>query len=144
MGLLAVVNGYTLRNCLSIAITEMVLKVKHNESISSSADYCEVHNSSDNNDYDYNDPNKFTWDEELQGLILSSFYWGYLITHLPGGMLSEKFGGKYVLSLGLLLTSLVTLFIPLAVDNGKWCSIINICLLVIIFIPCDNLHLIIS
>lgn len=29
----------------------------------------------------------YDWSQELQGVILSSFYWGYAITHLPGGLL---------------------------------------------------------
>lgn len=60
----------------------------------------------------------FEWDEYTQGLILSSFFWGYVITHLPGGMLAEKFGGKYVLGLGILSTAIFTLLTPLAATYG--------------------------
>ena len=41
-----------------------------------------------------------------------------MITHLPGGLLAEKFGGKWTLGLGLLLTSVATALTPLAVDVG--------------------------
>lgn len=61
---------------------------------------------------------RFDWDEETQGLILSSFFWGYVITHLPGGMLAEKFGGKYALGLGILSTAIFTLLTPLAAIHG--------------------------
>jgi MFS family permease len=54
------------------------------------------------------------WDEFIQGLILSSFYWGYIVTQLPGGRLAEVFGPKHVLSVSLLGTALVTMFVPLA------------------------------
>jgi MFS family permease len=60
----------------------------------------------------------FDWDEQTQGLILSSFFWGYVITHLPGGMLAEKFGGKYALGLGILSTAIFTLLTPLAANYG--------------------------
>ena len=50
---------------------------------------------------------------------MSSFYWGYAITHIPGGMLAEKFGGKYTLALGILSTAIFTLLTPLAVELGK-------------------------
>ena len=43
---------------------------------------------------------------------------GYLITHLPGGMLSERFGGKYSLGLGILSTAIFTLLTPVAVKEG--------------------------
>jgi len=52
----------------------------------------------------------------FQGLILSSFFWGYILTHIPGGILSERFGGKYTLGLGILSTAIFTLLTPLVVQ----------------------------
>lgn len=54
-------------------------------------------------------------------MILSSFYWGYVVTHIPGGVMAEKFGGKYTLGLGILSTSVFTMLIPLVViiSNGS-------------------------
>lgn len=60
----------------------------------------------------------FDWSEEMQGLILSSFYWGYVLTHIPGGILADKFGGKYSLGIGLLSTSVFTLLMPVAANSG--------------------------
>lgn len=61
----------------------------------------------------------FYWSQELQGVILSSFFWGYVLTHLPGGILAEKFGGKYTLALGILSTAIFTIATPLAVELGR-------------------------
>ena len=36
-----------------------------------------------------------------RGLILSSFFWGYLWLQLPGGLLADRFGGKRVLGAGV-------------------------------------------
>lgn len=63
---------------------------------------------------------EFEWSEELQGLILSAFYWGYVVTHLPGGLLAEKFGGKYTLSLGIFSTAVFTLITPVTIEWGKF------------------------
>ena len=49
---------------------------------------------------------------------MSSFYLGYVITHIPGGMIAEKFGGKYSLGLGILSTAIFTLLTPIAVEEG--------------------------
>ena len=38
-----------------------------------------------------------------RGLILSSFFWGYLWFQLPGGLLADRFGGKRVLGTGVAL-----------------------------------------
>ncbi|XP_011860733.1 PREDICTED: putative inorganic phosphate cotransporter [Vollenhovia emeryi] len=110
MGFLAILNAYTMRVCLSITITEMAIKIEHNYT----DDTCPREYKNDTKD---DDSEKYDWDERTQGLILSSFYWGYVITHLPGGMLAEKFGGKYCLGLGMLSTAIFTLLTPVVV---KW------------------------
>lgn len=56
----------------------------------------------------------------MQSLILSSFYWGYIITHMPGGILAEKFGAKYLLGLGILSTAIFTLITPIVAPLGAW------------------------
>ena len=41
----------------------------------------------------------FDWSPQLQGLLLASFFWGYFLTQLPGGMYVNvfKFGMKFKL-----------------------------------------------
>lgn len=55
---------------------------------------------------------EFDWDEKIQGLVLSSFFWGYVITQMPGGMLADKYGGKATLGLGMLFSSIGTIITP--------------------------------
>jgi ACS family sodium-dependent inorganic phosphate cotransporter len=114
MGFLAITNAYTMRICLNMAITEMVKKVSYgNETLAE--DVClenEVEGGETSTGGEYE------WSEELQGVILSAFFWGYVITHLPGGILAEKFGGKWTLSLGILSTAIFTLLTPIAVELG--------------------------
>ncbi|XP_025207799.1 putative inorganic phosphate cotransporter [Melanaphis sacchari] len=55
---------------------------------------------------------EFDWDEKTQGLILSSFFWGYVITQMPGGMLADLYGGKATLGLGMLFSSIGTIITP--------------------------------
>lgn len=50
--------------------------------------------------------------------MLSSFYWGYVLTQIPGGIIAERFGGKHTMGLGMLSTAILTLLIPLSVDIG--------------------------
>jgi len=56
---------------------------------------------------------KFNWDEKTQGLILGAFYYGNIITTLPGGYLASRFGGKWLFGGAILMDSVLTLFIPL-------------------------------
>lgn len=55
---------------------------------------------------------------------MSSFYWGYVVTQLPGALIAEKFGGKHTLGLGMLSTAILTLAIPAAVEWGDYTALI--------------------
>lgn len=122
MGFMALFNAYTMRVCLSLTITEMVIPINKTHLPSNDEEVCpsEPTESSQVN----STSGVYAWDESTQGIILSSFYWGYVLTHLPGGMLSEKFGGKYSLGLGILSTSIFTLLTPLAVQIGDSTALI--------------------
>ena len=52
----------------------------------------------------------------ITGWVLSSFYYGYIITQVPGGYLADRFGGKHIFGIGILLTSLLTVLTPLAAE----------------------------
>ncbi|KAM7342259.1 putative inorganic phosphate cotransporter [Cochliomyia hominivorax] len=67
------------------------------------------------NDYGYHD-----WNAATKSLILSSFFWGYVVAQLPASMLAKRFGGKIVLGGATFIASLITIFHPLAVKNGDW------------------------
>src|SRR5882672_7600947 len=54
------------------------------------------------------------YDAVPQGWVLSSFFWGYLVSQLIGGWMADRFGGKKVLAFGVTAWSLATLVTPLA------------------------------
>ncbi|XP_078310380.1 putative transporter slc-17.2 [Crassostrea virginica] len=58
------------------------------------------------------------WDKTTQGLILGSFFWGYLATQIPGGWFAIKFGGRRVLGLCMALCSLCTFLTPIAAQTS--------------------------
>ncbi|XP_025918382.1 sodium-dependent phosphate transport protein 3-like isoform X2 [Apteryx rowi] len=60
----------------------------------------------------------YNWSAETQGIVLSSFFYGYGLTQALGGYCSGRVGGKHVLGSGLLLTSVLTLLVPQAADLG--------------------------
>ncbi|KAI8436412.1 hypothetical protein MSG28_010008 [Choristoneura fumiferana] len=62
----------------------------------------------------------YNWDKETQGLILSSFFWGYIIMQIPSGLLSKRFGGKPILLVSLLANGLINLMIPTLAELGGW------------------------
>ena len=58
------------------------------------------------------------WNETQKGIILGSFYIGYMVTQIYGGVLSDRIGAKIVLGAGLVVWSLFTLITPLAFFGG--------------------------
>lgn len=63
-----------MRVCLNISITQMVVKHEHNSTLSSE-ETCPVLDG-DQSTGGGSTGGIYDWDEEFQGVILSSFYWG--------------------------------------------------------------------
>ncbi|CAI2165147.1 6557_t:CDS:2 [Funneliformis geosporum] len=62
--------------------------------------------------------NEFGWSSTTQGLILSSFFVGYLTTQVLGGVLADRFGGKWVLGVAAFGWTIFTLLTPSAAKLG--------------------------
>lgn len=60
----------------------------------------------------------YDWDSQTQGWILGSFFYGYILTQIPGGYLARKYGAKWLFGLGILCTVLFTMVTPVAADLG--------------------------
>lgn len=61
---------------------------------------------------------QFGWSEFQVGIILGSFYFGYIISMTFSGFLADKYGGKIVLAYGLFFWSLFTLITPAFAYSG--------------------------
>lgn len=72
---------------------------------------------------------QFNWDPETVGLIHGSFFWGYIVTQIPGGFICQKFaanryeggGGdvsKWAETTGVWV-ELEAVTLHLGVDSGK-------------------------
>ncbi|KAI3444528.1 hypothetical protein Pfo_001193 [Paulownia fortunei] len=61
---------------------------------------------------------EFNWNSATVGLIQSSFFWGYLLTQIVGGIWADKIGGKLVLGFGVVWWSIATVLTPIAARIG--------------------------
>ncbi|XP_040823590.1 probable small intestine urate exporter [Ochotona curzoniae] len=60
----------------------------------------------------------YDWNPEIQGIILSSLNYGSFAAPIPVGYVAGVLGAKYVVGVGLFITSVLSLFIPLSADAG--------------------------
>ncbi|CEF70896.1 Major facilitator superfamily and Major facilitator superfamily domain, general substrate transporter and Major facilitator superfamily domain-containing protein [Strongyloides ratti] len=103
MAFLGFVNIYAMRANLSVAIIEMTSpKYIQNGSIT-------ITKTPD-----------FEWDKMTQGLILASFFNGYIFTQIPGSYLSSKYGGSKIFLLGIFGTACLTVLTPPLSYLGKY------------------------
>uniref|UniRef100_A0A8C3CYY6 Sialin n=1 Tax=Cairina moschata TaxID=8855 RepID=A0A8C3CYY6_CAIMO len=107
---------YALRVNLSVALVDMV---EPNTSLAknTTSNVCPEHSSTINTPRNTTGK-KYSWDADTQGWILGSFFYGYIVTQIPGGYLASKIGGKLLLGFGVFGTSAFTLLTPLAADLG--------------------------
>lgn len=54
----------------------------------------------------------FGWSPTVAGLVQSSFFWGYMVSQIPGGYVNTRFGGRTVLPIGVGLWSGATAAVP--------------------------------
>uniref|UniRef100_A0AAG5DL33 Putative inorganic phosphate cotransporter n=1 Tax=Anopheles atroparvus TaxID=41427 RepID=A0AAG5DL33_ANOAO len=87
--------AYGLRVNLSVAIVAMVDRHAANE-----------------------DFEEFHWDERTKSAILSSFFWGYVVTQIPAGQLAQRFGPKILLLLSLSICSALAVLTPICAHVG--------------------------
>ena len=57
---------------------------------------------------------EFVWDSHQQALVLGAFFYGYFLIQLPAGILSEKYGAKWIFGCSLLVTAILSLLGPIA------------------------------
>lgn len=54
----------------------------------------------------------YDWNQNVQGTILGSFFWTYTVFQIPAGMLVEKFGGKWIVSVALISSVVINMLTP--------------------------------
>lgn len=115
---------YALRVNLSVAIVSMVPQPAKNatkgECAKNSSIFEPIHTSniphysqiySSNND-------TYDWTSEQQGLVLGSFFYGYITTQLVGGYLADRFGAKILFGVGVGCTAVFTIITKPVADLG--------------------------
>ncbi|XP_014212336.1 putative inorganic phosphate cotransporter [Copidosoma floridanum] len=93
---LGMIFGYGLRVIISIAIVAMTNKDINPEFTT------------------------YNWSTSDQGLIKSAFFWGYTAAQIPSGYIAGAWSAQKLLCLGIFVSSLSTMIVPLLIGTGGW------------------------
>ncbi|XP_058803315.1 putative inorganic phosphate cotransporter [Phymastichus coffea] len=86
--------AYTLRVCMSVALEAMT----DNKSESSFPIY--------------------EWSTDKKSMILSSFFWGYVLTQIPAGQIANSQSAQKLLACGIGISAIINLFTPFLAQYG--------------------------
>lgn len=78
--------------------------------------FCLFQNSSESPELE----GEFEWQTDVQAYVLSAFFYGYVITQIPAGILGKTYGNIYFLGIGMLVNSVFGLLVPIAARMGLW------------------------
>ncbi|XP_063386948.1 sialin [Cydia fagiglandana] len=58
----------------------------------------------------------FTWGSTTQGIVMSSYFWGYFISQIPGARIAELFSAKWVMFFSVTINVVCTLLTPVMAE----------------------------
>lgn len=124
---LGFINVYALRVNLSVAIVCMVnhtaIRSTDSNNITTSSE-CLASSSANDNSSDNELGGELVWEKPIQGTVLGSFFWGYLLGQIPAGWVATKFGGKWILAITMLVSALGTMLTPVLAQAHYWAVIV--------------------
>ncbi|KAH8421058.1 hypothetical protein KR222_006591 [Zaprionus bogoriensis] len=111
---LGMANAYVMRTNMSVAIVAMV----NHSAITKDEMVLDDECGDRELEVDHGQDGEFAWSSSLQGYILSSFFYGYVITQIPFGILAKKYGAMRFLGWGMLINSVFAFLVPVAAREG--------------------------
>ena len=107
---------YAYKVVLSVAIVSMVGNSHKN--ITSTFDTCLTNETI--NEVKEETPGEFNWDKSTEAIILGGFFYGYVITQIPAGVLAEMFGAKWIIGISMLCAAILSLLGPVAAKASPY------------------------
>ncbi|KAH8401148.1 hypothetical protein KR009_003348 [Drosophila setifemur] len=71
----------------------------------------------------FNSEQYYQFSEAQMSAMLSSFFWGYIVTQVPGGYIAQRYGAKTLLMYGLATAAIMTMLSPLSLKLGGWMAL---------------------
>ncbi|CAO1419936.1 unnamed protein product [Diamesa tonsa] len=118
---LGMANAYIMRTNMSVAIVAMVNHTALHSKVMLVDDECP--DTDYGNQTDTQQDGEFLWTTSTQSWILSSFFYGYVITQIPFGILAKKYGSLGFLGWGMFINSVFGFLVPVAARHSIWALI---------------------
>ncbi|KAH8275671.1 hypothetical protein KR026_012311 [Drosophila bipectinata] len=113
--------SYAWRVNLSVALVAMAPPKSDNSTTDSLAENG-THNSAGFLDADQ----YYNFTETQSSTMLSSFFFGYIVTQVPGGYIAQRYGAKILLMWGLGIAAVMTMISPFALKFGGWFALCGV------------------
>ncbi|XP_047522042.1 sialin [Pieris napi] len=122
LGSIGMAIVYGLKVNLSVAMVGMlnhtaIKQAAHDEPHETASQPSELEcqptsNSTSSNDAD----GPFLWSSEVQGIVLSCYFWGYFVSQIPGGRVAELFSAKWVMFFSVTINVICTILTPVMAE----------------------------
>lgn len=110
MMFLACMFSYVIRTNLSITIVAMVNATSKDGAVGPACTATSINKTVELKDYG----ERYEWNQHIQGLLLSGYFYGVLPASVPAGLLAEKYGGSKVVAFATLIPAALNLLMPWA------------------------------
>ncbi|XP_016991510.1 putative inorganic phosphate cotransporter [Drosophila rhopaloa] len=108
--------SYAWRVNLSVAVVAM--SDNSNNTAQNNTDHSEE---ADGSEFDFfNSERYYSFTKDQRAYMLGSFFYGYVVTQVPGGYFAQIYGAKTMLMYGLGIAALITILSPLSLQLGGW------------------------
>ncbi|KAJ3647202.1 hypothetical protein Zmor_024732 [Zophobas morio] len=109
-------TNYMLRSNISVSVVAMVGTRKSGFVPPCKRD--QIKNTTENKTSAGGKERTFDWNEDRIGWILTGYFWGYMVTLVPAGLLSELIGPWHVILWSSLASGVLTGLTPLFAEGG--------------------------
>ncbi|CRK89117.1 CLUMA_CG002510, isoform A [Clunio marinus] len=121
---LGMANAYIMRTNMSVAIVAMVNHTAIHPDPEIFDNECPDTDYGNHSEHQQN--GEFEWTTSKQGWILSSFFYGYVLTQIPFGILAKKYGSLGFLGWGMFINSVFGFLVPISAHWGVgWLIIVR-------------------
>lgn len=118
LGFLTITSIYSHRVVLNVAIVAMVNNSAVESTNENSTTSQECMDTTTRNTTGDQKEGEFVWSQTTQGIVLGSFYYGYMFAQFFGGWISIKVGARKILIITVFITSVLVLLTPPAAYLG--------------------------